>query len=207
MGFFSFDSVVTDFSERSDFSLAEDGFRTGVLVLGVADAEGSCFDAALPADVGCESTTLLLDRRASLVENMRVRRFVIEGFSSVAGTGLCGSAGGAVGPFRLSVLETDMAFWAGDGRDSGDAALDEACDVDGEGRTRCAATVAMMSGVVSVAQCPRARWVGAWFSVGEGGYRNTSQSVAAEAVRANARALVGSGVSEWVDRTPIDVSS
>lgn len=188
--------------------MADDGFRTGVLVRGVEDAGGSCFDEALPADVCCEST-LLLDRRASLVENMRVRRFVIEGFSSVAGAGFCGSAGGAV-PFRLSVLETDMAFWAGDGRDSGDPALDEACEVEGEGRTRCAATVAMMFGVLRVAHCPRARWLGVvvfrWERAVIGTPR-TGERVAAEAVRANARALVGSGVSEWVDRTPIDVSS
>lgn len=79
-----------------------------------------------------------------------MRRFVIEGFSVVSCDGsLCGSAGGAAFPLRLSVLGTAIPFCIV-GRDSGDPMTDDVADVEGDGRglsgrsSRCAATVVMM---------------------------------------------------------------
>lgn len=110
----------------------------------------SCLGVVVP-EAGCEFI-LLSDRIASFVENIRVRRFVIEGFSAEPGISFCGSEGGAACPLRFSVLGTAMPFCV-DGRDSGDPMTEEVCDAGGEGRvlsdareSRGALTVAMMSG-------------------------------------------------------------
>jgi hypothetical protein len=129
----------------------DDDFRSGGLglwVLEMAAGTTSCFGVQVP-DAGCE-LILVSDLIASFVENIRVRRFVIEGFSAVPGVSFCGSEGGAACPLRFSVLGTAIPFCVV-GRDSGDPIADDADEVGGEGRafsdakeSRGALTVAMM---------------------------------------------------------------
>jgi hypothetical protein len=72
---------------------------------------------------------------ASFVENIRVRRFVIDGFSAAsARVAFCGSVGGAACPLlaRLSELETAMPFSL-TGREFGDPTAEDGCDVAGDG--------------------------------------------------------------------------
>jgi hypothetical protein len=72
---------------------------------------------------------------ASFVENIRVMRFVIDGFSAAtARVAFCGSVGGAAWPLpaRLSELETAMPFCL-TGREFGDPAAEGGCDVAGDG--------------------------------------------------------------------------
>jgi hypothetical protein len=147
---------VTAFSDFSGLSAlaalsVDDGFRAGGLGLGEVDVAAgttSCFGVDVP-DTGCE-LILLSDLIASFVENIRVRRFVIEGFSAAPERNFCGSEGGAACPLRLSVLGTAIPFCVV-GRDSGDPIADDADEVGGEGRafsdakeSRGALTVAMM---------------------------------------------------------------
>lgn len=148
--------AVVDFSDFSTLAAlsVEEGFRTGGLGRGdaVVDA-GSCLGVAVPIEAGCEFI-LLSDLMASLVENIRVRRFVIDGFSTVGGdSAFCGSEGGAALPLalRFSVLGTERPFWPAEGRVSGEPMADDVCEGTGEGWTfsttresRCAETVAMM---------------------------------------------------------------
>lgn len=71
---------------------------------------------------------------ASLVENIRVSRFVIDGFPAAeARVEFCGSEGGAACPLltRLSELGTAMPFCL-TGRVCGDPRMDDCCDVAGE---------------------------------------------------------------------------
>jgi hypothetical protein len=113
----------------------EEGLRIGVGLGDVADCAGSGFGVEVPGVVaGCEFI-LLSDLMASFVENIRVRRFVIEGFSDVAGLDFCGSEGGAACPLalRFSVLGTAMPFCPIDGRDSGEPMTDDVCEGAGEG--------------------------------------------------------------------------
>lgn len=153
--FFSLIGAVICFSEKSDLSVlsalalsVDEVFREGGLgFAGEAADRISCFGVEMPDGTVCE-LILFSDLIASFVENIRVRRFVIDGFS--AGTdNFCGSAGGAALPLRLSVLGTAIPFW--EGREFGDSMMDDAVDVVGDGRalsarrsSRCAATVAMM---------------------------------------------------------------
>jgi hypothetical protein len=70
------------------------------------------------------------DLVASFVENIRVRRFVMEGFSGCGArvaVDFCGSDGGAAVPFplfRFSRLGTAIP-WCFTGRDSGDPTADD----------------------------------------------------------------------------------
>jgi hypothetical protein len=72
---------------------------------------------------------------ASLVENIRVSRFVIDGFSG-AGVrrAFCGSAGGAAFPLlaRLSTLGTAMPLTL-TGKEFGELTVEDGCDAAGEG--------------------------------------------------------------------------
>lgn len=76
---------------------------------------------------------------ASLVENIRVSRFVIDGFSVGGGGeatvdgGRCGSAGGAARPLlaKLSTLGMDSPLLFA-GVVSGEPIMDEACEVFAE---------------------------------------------------------------------------
>jgi len=54
----------------------------------------SCFGVEVPLG-GCEVILLISDLVVSFVENIRVSRFVIEGFCVVPGVSFCGSDGGA----------------------------------------------------------------------------------------------------------------
>lgn len=87
-----------------------------------------------PDVAGCEFI-LLSDLIASFVENIRVSRFVIDGFS-VAGARvtLCGSVGGAAYPLlaRLSELGTAMPLCL-TGREFGELTAEDGCDVVGDG--------------------------------------------------------------------------
>jgi hypothetical protein len=154
--FLSFDGAVVGLSAVSGLSAlalsAEETFRAGGFgfELGAVDNTTSCFGLEFPDDTGCE-LILFSDLIASFVENIRVRRFVIEGFSVGRGANFCGSDCGAVLPLRLSVLGIAMPFCTIAGWDSGDPMADEVADVEGDGRglserdmSRCAATVAMM---------------------------------------------------------------
>ena len=89
-------SAFSAFSGLSTLGLsADEGFRTG---------EGFCVEDEVGvgsgfgievAEAGCE-LILLSDLIASLVVNIRVSRFVIEGFSGAPGAScFCGSEGGA----------------------------------------------------------------------------------------------------------------
>jgi hypothetical protein len=89
------------------------------------------------------------------VENILVRRFVIEGFSAAGGrVPFCGSEGGAANPLpmRFSALGTAMPFCDVDACDCGDPTADDVCDAGGETcafsatkpESRGALTVAMM---------------------------------------------------------------
>jgi hypothetical protein len=90
---------------------------------------------------------------ASFVENIRVRRFVIDGFSGAgAGVTFCGSVGGAACPLlaRLSELGTAIPFGL-TGRVFGDPTAEGVWEVVGEGwgfsvikASRGVLTVAMM---------------------------------------------------------------
>jgi hypothetical protein len=111
----------------------EEGFRAGGLGLRAA---GSCLSGAWLFVVDCEFR-LFSDLIASFVENIRVSRFVIEGFSAGGGdtrVDLCGSEGGAACPLplRLSVLGTAIPFCL-TVYDSGDPTADDACEGAGEG--------------------------------------------------------------------------
>jgi hypothetical protein len=155
--FLSFVCAVTAFSDFSVFVSTfaalsvDDGFRAGGLGLGEGDVEAgatSCLGVEVP-EAACE-LILLSDLIASFVENIRVRRFVIEGFSAAPGVSFCGSEGGAAWPLRFSVLETAIPFCVV-GRLSGDPIADDADEAGGEGRafsdakeSRGALTVAMM---------------------------------------------------------------
>jgi hypothetical protein len=103
-------------------------------------------------DVAGREFILLSDLIASLVENIRVSRFVIEGFSEAGARGtFCGSVGGAACPFaRFSELGTAMPFCL-TGRELGELTTEDACDGAGEGwvfsairKSLGALTVAMM---------------------------------------------------------------
>jgi len=115
--FLSFATAVMGFSAFSGLSAllgfsVEEGLCTGRFGFSdVVDDAGSCFGVDMPDVAGCE-LILLSDRIASFVENIRVRRFVIDGFSGTARLELCGSEGGAANPLalRLSVLGTAMPF-------------------------------------------------------------------------------------------------
>jgi hypothetical protein len=86
----------------------------------------SCFGPAVTGRV----VILLSGLVTSFGENIRVRRFVMEGFSGPRGS-FCGSEGGVGCPLR-SVLGTARPFCAV-GRETGDATVDEVCDGVGEG--------------------------------------------------------------------------
>lgn len=119
------------------------GFSSLTLALSVEDAvrEGGgglcgfmdslCFGDCWPFEDVAE-LVLTSDLIASFVENIRVRRLVIEGFS-VGADDLCGSEGGAVSPllFRFSV-EGIAAMLGFVGRISGDPTIEEFCDCGGE---------------------------------------------------------------------------
>lgn len=106
--------------------------------------EGICLEGAvfcgvaasgLGVDVrewsACE-LILLSDLFPAFVENIRVRRLVIEGFSA-ATTLAWGSAG--VFPFKLSVLDMAVTpFW---GLTTGELMADDVWEGDGEGTGRC----------------------------------------------------------------------
>ena len=133
----------------------EEGFRTGTdtdcLEPAIEEGGVSGFSVELP-DAAVEVFILVSDRAASFVENIRVRRLVIEGFSAV-GTLSCGSEGGAADeaalPFKLRLSRLGMAipFCDVTGRDSGELTMEEACEVEAEGVLRALSTalsVAMM---------------------------------------------------------------
>jgi hypothetical protein len=78
---------------------------------------------------------LLSDLIASFVENIRVNRLVIDGFSGGrVEDDFCGSEGGAACPLplRFSVLGTAATFFLV-GRDSGEPTREEVCEAGGEG--------------------------------------------------------------------------
>lgn len=114
----------------------EEGLRPGGLGLRVAARAGvvSCLGVVWPDDAGCRFI-LLSDFMASLVENIRVSRFVIDGFSG-AGVrrAFCGSAGGAAFPLlaRLSTLGTAMPLTL-TGKEFGELTVEDGCDAAGEG--------------------------------------------------------------------------
>ena len=103
----------------------------------------SCFAGeTAPDDAAVIEFILASDLIASFVENIRVRRFVIDGFSIVPGCSFwCGSEGGAAAaeaaaellPFRLSASTAGMGmpFWDVTGRDSGELTAEEFRDVEG----------------------------------------------------------------------------
>lgn len=133
--FLSFAGVVVIFSTFSAFAVAlsvEEGFRAGGLGLRAAD---SCLMGVWLFAVDWEFI-LLSDLIASFVENIRVSRFVIEGFSGGGDirVDLRGSEGGAACPLplRLSVLGTAIPFCL-TGYDSGDPTADDVCEGAGEG--------------------------------------------------------------------------
>lgn len=113
----------------------EDGLRAGGLGLRTATVAGagSCLGVTWP-DVAGREFILLSDLIASLVENIRVSRFVIEGFSEAGARGtFCGSVGGAACPFaRFSELGTAMPFCL-TGRELGELTTEDVCDAAGEG--------------------------------------------------------------------------
>jgi hypothetical protein len=87
---------VVDFSDFSDLALSvEDDFRVGGEGFCVVPTADSVFDVKAAVDVW--ELILLSDLIASLVENIRVRRLVIDGFSAAATAraGFCGSESGA----------------------------------------------------------------------------------------------------------------
>lgn len=144
--FSAFSVFVSIFAALS----VDDEFRAGRFGLGEVDAGGatSYLEAEVP-EAGCE-LILLSDLMASFVENIRVRRFVIEGFSAWPGVSFCGSEGGAACPLRFSVLGRVIPFCVV-GRLSGDPIADDADEAGGEGRAfsdarepRGVLTVAMM---------------------------------------------------------------
>ncbi len=114
----------------------EEGLRAGGLGLRVSATVGvgSCLGVVWPDAAGCRFI-LLSDFMASLVENIRVSRFVIDGFSG-AGVrrAFCGSAGGAACPLltRLSTLGTAMPLTL-IGKEFGELTVEDGCDAAGEG--------------------------------------------------------------------------
>lgn len=93
--------------------------------------DGVVDDGRLPEVFVPESDVGLL---ASLAENIRVSRLVIDGFSSGdTWAGFCGSDGGAACPLplRFSVLGTAIPFCL-TGFDSGEPIIDDACEAAGE---------------------------------------------------------------------------
>jgi hypothetical protein len=128
MGFSCFSVALTALSGDDDLCPGGLGLRAAVT------AGAGSLGVFWPDVAGCEFI-LLSDFIASFVENIRVSRFVIDGFSAVAARVVfCGSEGGAACPLlaRLSELGTDMPF-ALAGRDSGDPTMDDVCDAGGEG--------------------------------------------------------------------------
>jgi hypothetical protein len=106
------------------------GFEVVVSGRSALEVEG----AGEVPDCEFKETSLFI---ASLVLNILVNRFVIEGFSGAvwAGVGFCGSAGGAALPLgeRSSLWGTLIPSWAGTGRDSGEPMDDEAEEAGGDG--------------------------------------------------------------------------
>jgi hypothetical protein len=102
------------------------GLRVGGLGLGVGGT--SDLGVLTPLTAGGEFI-LVSDLIASFVENIRVSRFVIDGFSVGSSSVFCGSAGGAAVPFplRLTVLGTATPFGIA-GCISGDATAEEVVD-------------------------------------------------------------------------------
>jgi len=126
---------MTGFSAGLTALSVEEGFRAGGLGLRAATVAGvgSCLAVAWAVVASCEFI-LLSDLMASFVENIRVRRFVIEGFSGVgAGVAFCGSDCGAACPLlaRLSELGTAMPFCL-KGREVGDGTAEGVWDVTGD---------------------------------------------------------------------------
>lgn len=136
----SLEGVVVIFSSFILVLSVEDALRLGGFGRCAGVADSWCFGEFCPFVAGCEFM-LLSDLIASFVENIRVRRFVIEGFS--AGVGFCGSEGGAACPFplRFSRLATEGAFCLV-GFESGEPSIDDVCEAGGDG-FRAALTVAM----------------------------------------------------------------
>jgi len=165
--FLSLIGAVAGFSDFS-FSLSEpafsafaaafsvyEGWRTGVWTEvrgGATEVEDvSCFAGETAPDEAAIEFILTSDLMASFVENIRVSRFVIEGFSIAPTTRSfdCGSAGGAataeaepeaepepaelLPPFRLSASTVGMGvpFCDVTGRDSGELMAEEVCEVEG----------------------------------------------------------------------------
>jgi hypothetical protein len=128
MGFSGFSAALETLS-------AEVGLRAGGLGLRAAatGVAGSCLGEFWPFAPGCEFI-LLSDFMASLVENIRVSRLVIDGLSGVgASADFCGSESGAACPLltRLSELGTAMPLGL-TGRVSGDPTTDDCCDTAGD---------------------------------------------------------------------------
>jgi len=150
----SFNGAVTASLSVVDCCL-EGGFGFGFEVI-ADEVATSGFGVAVREDSECEFI-LLSDLIASFVENIRVSRFVIEGFS--AASSFCGSVGGGAAcpfpfPLRLSVLETaatETPFCAVIGREAGEPTADDVCEPGGVGAavlwvvpSRWAETVAMV---------------------------------------------------------------
>jgi len=130
---FSFSGpTFSDFAVFSEY----DELRTGV----GTDARGgatefdevSCFAGEEAPDVAELEFILRSDRIASFVENIRVSRFVIDGFSAVAASSFCcGSEGGAAPtellPFKLraSTAGIGVPFCDVTGRDTGELTAEE----------------------------------------------------------------------------------
>lgn len=153
----------------SSFSLVlsvDDALRLGGFGRCAGVADSWCFGELCPFVAGCE-LILLSDLMASFVENIRVRRFVIEGFSGAVG--FCGSEGGAACPFplRFSVLGTERAFCFV-GLESGEPSMDDVCEAGGDG-FRAALTVAMFP--VGIGRClGSARYEVLYWLMADGGW-------------------------------------
>jgi hypothetical protein len=133
--FLSFDWAVFGFSVVEPLRSVVEGFRIGV-GFGEVEVPLVASSFGVPGAVDGWELILLSDLIASLVENIRVRRFVIEGLSVAvsAGAGFCGSDSGAACPLRLS-MGTEMPFCPGAASASEDPTIDDVREAVGERRS------------------------------------------------------------------------
>jgi hypothetical protein len=144
-------SFVTPFPLFTTVSnLSEEGFREES---SLGEEVGSGCRVVVLYFTGCKAVPGSVDAlKASLVENIRVSRFVIDGFSAAALK--CGLEGGAACPLRFSTLGTALPFCPVAGRDSGDPMMDDAVEaVEEEAWGLSAMGVSLCAMTVAIVEC------------------------------------------------------